>query len=586
MVQEIEAGLARPEAGRDAAEGSLVPVAGGLPSQVGGSLLAVAAGPLAQVQALGARRIVALGLVALAFAAFFAFVVGRALETRYTLLYAELDLGASQEIVRRLETLGVPYRLGDAGDSIFVPSEEALRLRMSLAEEGLPGGGTIGYEIFDSADPFGTTEFLSNVNLKRALEGELARTIGSMRQVRSARVHLVQPKRELFQREKTKPSASVFLSLRVAGGLDRREIAAIQHLVASSVPGLDAKGVTILDDAGDLLARGGEDAADGLLIDEADDYRVALEERLKRKIVTLLERTIGQGRVDAQVSARIDFDEVTTTQETYDPEGQVVRSTQTVEEQRDASEKVAKEGVSVANNLPAERNQQSGSGDASQEQSNRTEETVNYEVSRTVRNQLKRGGRVERLSVAVQVDGVYVPAADGTLAFQPRDAAELRQLETLVRTALGLDEERGDNVSILSRQFVAVEPEAAPEEALFDFSQADLLRLAELAVFLVVSVLTLLLGVRPLLRRLLPEPEKPMLGDRPEALGVTSLGGTPDHAGESDNEEPEGMVLQNIDGKVHAALVHDVTGLIQSRPEDAVKVIRDWLAESKEGAVQ
>ncbi|MCB1882448.1 MAG: flagellar M-ring protein FliF [Geminicoccaceae bacterium] len=562
--------------------------AGGRPlGPMAGNLPAVVARPLVQIQALGGRRIVALGLVALAFAAFFAFLIGRALETRYTLLYADLDLGASQEIVRRLEALGVPYRLGGAGDSVFVPSEEALRLRMSLAEEGLPGGGTVGYEIFDNADPFGTTEFLSNVNLKRALEGELARTIGSMRQVRSARVHLVQPKRELFQREKTKPSASVFLSLRVAGGLDRREIGAIQHLVASSVPGLDAKGVTILDDAGDLLARGGQDAADGLLMDEADDYKVSLEERLKRKVVTLLERTIGRGRVDAQVTALVDFDEVTTTQETYDPEGQVVRSTQTVEEQRDASEKAAKEGVSVANNLPAERNQQAGGGDASQEQTNRTEETVNYEVSRTVKNQLKRGGRIERLSVAVQVDGVYAPATDGTLAFQPRDAQELAQLETLVRTALGLDEERGDTVSILSRQFIAVEPEAAPEETLLDFSRADLLGLVEPAVLLVVSILTLLFGVRPLLRRLLPEQEKASLetvattgselstlaGDAPPA--ALAAGDAPGAAG----EQPEGMVLQNIEGRVHAALVQDVTGLIQSRPEDAVGVIRGWLLE-------
>ncbi len=587
MAQELEAQTARPNT--DAAAGGPVTAQGGTAAAVGnggapllgGILPPAVAGRLEGLRTFGAPRIAALGLVALAFAAFFAFIINRSLEERYTLLYANLDLAASQEIVQRLEALGVPYRLSGGGDAVMVPSSEALRLRMSLAEEGLPGGGVVGYEIFDSADPFGTTEFLSNVNLKRALEGELARTIASMKGVRSARVHLVQPKRELFQRERTKPSASVFLSLRVPGGIDRREIAAVRHLVAAAVPGLDARGVTVLDDGGNLLARAEDEGTAGYLMDEADAYRTGLEDRLKRKVVSLLERTVGPGRVDAQVTAALDFDEVTLTEETYDPEGQVVRSTQTIEEQREANERDGQNGVSVANNLPAERGQQAGANDTSQEQSNRVEETVNYEVSRTVRNQRMRGGRVERLSVAVQVDGVYAPGEDGTLVFKPREASELEELETLVRSALGLNEERGDTVSIVSRQFVTPEPEAAPEEGFLDRSTSYMVELAEPLILLLVTILVLLFGVRPMLKRLFPEPA----AAAPAAIETTGLLTRAGEGGQRDAAEqgPEGdgkVQLQNVNGHVEAGLLQDAIGLVQGQPDDAVRIIREWLGNA------
>ena len=587
MAQELEARTVGPNT--DTAAGGPVAAHGGTAAAVGGSNLpllggilpAAVAGRLEGLRTFGAPRIVALGLVALAFAAFFAFIINRSLEERYTLLYANLDLTASQEIVRRLETLGVPYRLSGGGDAVMVPSSEALRLRMSLAEEGLPGGGVVGYEIFDSVDPFGTTEFLSNVNMKRALEGELARTIASIKGVRSARVHLVQPKRELFQRERTKPSASVFLSLRVPGGIDRREIAAVRHLVAAAVPGLDARGVTVLDDGGNLLARAEDEGTAGYLMDEADAYRTSLEDRLKRKIVSLLERTVGPGRVDAQVTAALDFDEVTLTEETYDPEGQVVRSTQTIEEQHEANERDGQNGVSVANNLPAERGQQAAANDTSQEQSNRVEETVNYEVSRTVRNQRMRGGRVERLSVAVQVDGVYAPGEDGTLVFKPREANELDELETLVRTAIGLDEERGDTVSIVSRQFVTPEPEAAPEESFLDRSTSYIVELSEPLILLLVTILVLLFGMRPVLKRLFPEPVAAEVSGLLTQAGE-GIGGDADAGDrqETAGTGTGGVQIENIDGHVEAALLRDASGFVQSDPDGAVRIIREWMAKT------
>jgi flagellar M-ring protein FliF len=251
---------------------------------------------------------------------FFAYVVARATESSYTLLFSGLELANAQELVGRLEAMAVPFRLSPAGDAIMVPSDDALRLRTALAEEGLPHGGKVGYELFDQANPLTTSDFLANVNLRRAIEGELGRTVGSLRGVRAARVHIVEPKRSLFGREEVKPSASIVVSLRGSAALDKRQIAGIRHLIAAAVPGLEPKGVTVLDDAGNLLAEpsGSRDELVGSA-DEAEEHRVALENRLRAKIVQLLERTVGPGKADAAVSADLDFDEVATTAELFDP---------------------------------------------------------------------------------------------------------------------------------------------------------------------------------------------------------------------------------------------------------------------------
>ena len=283
--------------------------------------------------------------------------------------------------------------------------------RMALAEEGMPTGGTVGYELFDQANPFTTSELLGNINLRRAVEGELARTIGTLRGVRSARVHLVEPERSLFGREEVKPTASIVLALRGAAPLDKRQVAGIRHLVAAAVPGLAVEGVTLVDGDGNLLAEPSDPGADPLLTGDAEEYRAALEDRLRAKIVQLLERSVGPGKADAAVSADLDFDELATTAEPYDPQSQVVRSTQTTEEASDQKESQA-DRRRGRGQQPADRALGGGSGRRRPASStNQTEETVNYEISRTVRNQTKRGASLRRLSIAVQVDGIYRDAA-------------------------------------------------------------------------------------------------------------------------------------------------------------------------------
>ncbi len=583
------------------------------------------AGWLALLQSLGPGRILALGVVLVALLAFFAFVALRVVEPRYTLLFGGLDPGDAATLVDRLEKMNVPYRLSDRGDAILVPEEDVTRLRMTLAADGMPAGEVVGYEVFDGANGFTTTDFLANVNLKRALEGELARTIASLREVRSARVHLVQPSRRLFERQPQQASASVFVSLLGGHRLEPRQVEGIRYLVASAVRGLSASRVTVMDDRGNLLARGGDDER-LFALERAEEYRRAYEDRMRRKLIELLERTVGVGRVDAQVTAEMDFDEVSVTRENYDPEGKVPRSSRVVEENTRRSETAGKDAVTVSNNLPAAR-QQSAGGDQSSEAVERTDETVNYEVSRTVETQRRHGGRIRRISVAIQVDGKWVPGADGKPVFQPLGRDELSELEALARGALMIDDERGDKIEIVSRPFVTPEvPPPAPESWL-DLLTGRYGRYVEALLWLLLGIAVLQFGFRPLVQKLtsaarpalepartaviqgpdgkpllvhgttgtavaLDERGQPVvvqtdLGTRDGGQLVSSGSGGQQGAGgaarDGDGEDGgELTTLAQVAGKVKSSLVKEVADILEEQPDEAVRVIRTWLHEGDE----
>ncbi|HMR29869.1 MAG TPA: flagellar basal-body MS-ring/collar protein FliF [Geminicoccaceae bacterium] len=561
-----------------------------------GRAAAAGAAALAQLRMLGPGRILALGAVALAMLGFFSFLILRAVEQPYTLLFGGMDLADSRQLVERLDTMGVPYRLSPDGGAVMVPADQALRLRMSLAEDGLPTGGTIGDELFDQASGLTTTDFLSDVSLRRALEGELARTIAHLEPVRSARVHLVQPKRELFRRDAVRASASIVLSLARGAELDKRQVAGIRHLVAGAVPGLDIAAVSILDDRGNLLARPDDGTDLGVGLGDALDYRAAYEDRLRQKLLQLLERSVGIGRVDVEVSADFDFDEVATTAETYDPESQVARSTQTVEESTDRSDTEPQEQVSVANNLPTEEGS-AGSGAKSDERTKRTEETSNFEISRTVRNEKRRGGVLKQLSIAVQVDNLSRTAADGTVTSEPRPAEELEQLEALVRSAAGVDERRGDVVRIIGRPFVAMAAEEPAEERLLGLGRDDWWRMAELGTMATLGLVMLLFGVRPAIRRLLPAPvaeaaESRAADPRAAAAMIAAPAAAPGEGGVSVVLSPaadqaslelrgpaaaEVAQARHALGLGRAAAIDDVAQFVVDNPAEAVRVVRGWL---------
>ncbi len=324
-----------------------------------------------------------------------------------------------------------------------------------MAEEGLPNGGSIGYEIFDKSESFGTINFVQNVNLVRALEGELARTIRTMGQVTEARVHLVLPKRQLFSRKRQEPSASIVIKTRGPKKLGKVQVLSIQHLVASAVPELKISRISVIDHRGRLLARAGSPDDRGVIgASDNDEIQRDQEERLVRAIEELPEQSVGIGKVRAQVTAQMNFDRITTNSETYDPEGQVVRSTQNVEEKANSLDQRSGADVTVSNNLPDAKDSKTQNKDNTTNQSSRVEETVNFEISKTVKSHVREMGTVKRLSIAVLVDGTYSLDKDDKRIYKPRSKKEIDDLSALVRSAVGFDTKRGDTLRVVNMRFV------------------------------------------------------------------------------------------------------------------------------------
>lgn len=545
------------------------------------------------IRNLGPVRLAALVATGIAVIGFFIFLVTRLSTGSMSLLYADLDPADSGQIVTELESRQIPYQLKAGGTQVYVPADDVLRLRVSLAEQGLPGGGSMGYEIFDESQGLGTTNFVQNVNLVRALEGELARTITSMRNVRGARVHLVLPRRELFSRERQQPSASIVLQLIGAQRLGKEQVLSIQHLIAAAVPQLEPQGVSILDDRGNLLARGfGEEDNASLALQSGEEMRVAFENRLRRSIEEMVERTVGLGRVRAEVTAEINYDRIVESKEAYDPDAQVARSTQTVEQSENESETANQDNVTVENNLPTADIQNNATGQTSQRQSSRTEETTNFEISRTVTERVKETGEIERLSVAVLVDGVYARNDDGDRVYQPRSAEQLEQIETLVRSAVGFSAERGDSLEVVNMQFVKLEPEELDDGSfLFGISKEEFLQLAEVLVLAVVGLLVILLVVRPVLTRLFESMPTTLAGSGGGMIAqdgqlaqLAGPGATADMAEllEGDEEPDDSLLDQMIDinqveGRVRASSLRKIGEIVDKHPEEAVAIIRNWM---------
>ncbi|KAB2872719.1 MAG: flagellar M-ring protein FliF, partial [Pseudorhodoplanes sp.] len=298
------------------------------------------------LRTLGVTRIAAMAAVTAALIGFFVFLMLRVTSPAMTTLFTDLSFEDSSAIIKDLERQSIPFELRNDGTSILVPKANVTRLRMKLAEGGLPKGGGIGYEIFDKSDALGTTSFVQNINHLRALEGELSRTIRAIERVQAARVHLVIPERPLFSRDKAEPSASIVL--RVRGALEAQQVRAIRHLVASAVNGLKPARVSIVDENGRLLADGtADDGAGGA---GADERRIAFERRMREQVEAIVSSVVGPGRAHVQLTADFDFNRITQTSDKFDPEGRVVRSSQVREE---ATQTDNREGqVTVGNELP------------------------------------------------------------------------------------------------------------------------------------------------------------------------------------------------------------------------------------------
>lgn len=528
--------------------------------------------------------------VAVVMIAFFAYISLRVAAPTMAPLYNSVPAEEGGKIVSELELENIPYQLRRNGTQIMVPSDQVDKIRLKLAQKGLPSQGSmIGYEIFDKGETLGTSNFVLNINQLRALEGELARTITGFETVESARVHLVMPKRELFTREALEPTASVAVKLRGTAGLDKNQIAAIRNLVASAVPGLKPQRVTIVDSRGVLLAKGVDEKDDpNAVSEEAENFRSDYEKNMVTRLERLLEQSVGPGKVKAEVNADIDFNRTVKNLEKYDPEGQVARSIQTVKEDENANERNSSDSVSVANNLPAAQ-ANSGAGATNASNRKRVEETTNFEISKEVTNSIKEAGVVKRLSVAILVDGVYKPDADGKQQYTPRPEEELKNLEKLVQSAIGYDEKRGDKVSVVNLQFAAEGTDmfaAGP----FDWIKQDLNSIIQTLVLGGVAILAILLVIRPLVARAIESAEAAAKEDELEqaALAAPSIAArlNDQRAKKIDEEEDDSaeegdmINVDRIQGKLKSSTYAKINGLVDKHPEETSQIIRQWLAVS------
>ncbi len=536
------------------------------------------------VRTLGAPRLAAMGAVTIALVGFFAFLILRVTAPQMTPLFTDLTFEDSAAIVKEVERQGVPYELRNDGAIVLVPKDRVARLRMGLAEGGLPKGGGVGYEIFDKTDALGTTSFVQNINNVRALEGELARTIRSLDRVQAARVHLVMPERPLFSRDKVEPSASIVLKVR--GVLEPQQVRAIRHLVASAVNGLQPQRVSIVDEAGHLLADGAGDSGNGEV--SADERQAAFEKRLREQVETIVTSVVGPGRARVQLTADFDFNRVTQTSDKYDPEGRVVRSTQTREETSAAGDRDGQ--VTVGNELPGGGNQRQQAAAAAAEanagprdQNRKSEEIVNYEISRITKTEVMEGGRVNRISVAVLVDGTYGKNDKGEITYQPRSKEEIDQIAALVRTAIGFDQKRGDQVEVVNLRFAETPVTPITEPAggwlgALQFTKDDIMRAVEMAVMGMLGLVVLLMVVRPLVRRVIAPEEREV-----PALPARAAGDAPEAAAEpikaAPSETAKMIDIAQIQGQVHAQSVQKVGELADKNPHEAVSIIRQWLYE-------
>jgi flagellar M-ring protein FliF len=559
---------------------------------------------VATLQQLGAARLGVMGAIVLGLLTFFVFLSMRISSPEMKLLYTDLSATDSGAVAAKLEETEIKYEISSDGSRILVPSNDVGKARMLLAAAGLPNGGSMGYEIFDKQSGFGTTNFVQNINQVRALQGELAKTISSLESVRSARVLIALPEQERFSRKTKDASASIFIGIQNGASIERQQIAAIQSLVASAVPNLKASNVSVIDSNGNLMAKGGEEEESVLSL-KTEDLRRNFEARMQRNIEEQISRIVGSGKVTAIVNAEMNFDQISLNEELYNPEGQVLRSSQTTQE--DSTERETGSGdVGIENNLPGV------GGDflndsAPSAQNSRTEEVTNYEISKTIRSTVRQSGQVQKLSISVLIDGRYTESEEGNKVYEPRSQEEMDKITSLVRTAAGYDENRGDIIEVANMQFAQIETdsEIVENNLILGFEKSDLLDAAEMVVVAVMLILVVLLVLQPMVSKLVSldtgsgrpsslddllhhdlltaSPANPALAPPVSMQPVGADGqflsaelGSPTL---NDIDDEALINLQGIEGKVKASTVRKVEEIVESYPNEAVSVVRSWLAE-------
>jgi flagellar M-ring protein FliF len=507
---------------------------------------------------------------------------------RMTVLASDLDPQSSQQIAGELTNRKIPFR--QEGSQILVPDSDLAAARGMMGATGMSTQTITGYEIFDRGNDLTLTDFDQQVRLTRALEGELARTIVSVRGIAHARVHLVLPRREPFQHDRQRAQASVMLSVAGRQALSAEAVQSVVNLVAAGVPGLRPQDVTVVDSNLHLLVQAGDGNDPRAQSVHEEDIRQKTETRLSQAVELMLERSLGPGHVHAEATIRMNFDKVNETQERFDPDGSVVRSTQNVTSNSKSTDKAA--AVSLQNNLP---NADAGAT-ATGNQEGRQEETTNYEIGKTVRAIVHDQPQIERVSLAVMVDGTDTVGADGKHVWKARDAAELEQIVKLVKSAIGFDDKRGDRLEVVSMPFVDAMESADPVPvARPGKMNADLVTFVQMVAFGVVGFGIIIMTARSIFAAL-NRPSATLslaaggpaqiaaaggaavLGQPGGVLSIEQSAGEVARAAGLAAAEEDSLIMNNIQGQIRASSIRKVLQLVDQHPDTTLGIIRGWLA--------
>lgn len=519
---------------------------------------------LTQLRAFGAGRLAAILGVGLGVALALGLIVARIGEAPLAILYSDLDLRDGEAIVSQLEQDGAEFEVRESAGRITVlaPRADIARLKVSLAAGGFVArGGGVGYEIFDTTDAFGATSFQQNINRLRALEGEIGRSISTISGVRSARVHLALPERELFTRDRKPASASIVID--APGGLDARAVRAIVNLTASAVPELAPARVTILDAAGQLLASGAGDS--DMMAGGVDERTASAEARIRRMVEDILTPIVGAENLRVQISADLDFNRVTEAAEIIDPDSQTVLSSTIVEEAGNSADPAGALGVTIANALPGAEAVDPASSALATSSNRRTEETTNYLVSRTQRNAVREQGGMRRLSVAVALN-----AAAG-----PRTPEELARISSLVRSAVGFSPRRGDQIEVVEVAFQApvakTQPLTGPSSPV---TLPDAMRLIEVGALAVMGFALIFFVLRPMLAS---AGAGGLLGRPAPATGGDASGGAIAAPGLSPSQP---LAISQILSEKRPSSARQVAEQIRGYNDEAAGLLKSWIRQS------
>jgi|GEM_PF-750570 len=429
-------------------------------------------------------------------------------ETPYRPIYTGMNEKDASAIVEMLQKEHVPYKL-EGGGTVLVPADKVYAMRLKLASQDMMPGSGSGFEIFDRSNEFGISDFTQKINLQRAQQGELARTIEVLPQVTAARVHLVMPKESAFADHDRKASASVMLQLMGSKRMPKNTVEAIQNLVAASIPELDKSAVTIVDSSGNLLSSKDDPqtAGEG---ESMQSYQSQMEKRMESRLTTMLEQVVGAGQAVVRVSAKINRQYVEQNSKKYNPDEQVLRSQSSTEENRKSVDASASGVPGVASNTPGKNPAiladgsvaSAGAGSPPSEQANRRDETNNYEISSTTEHRIIPFGSIDKLSVAVVVGGSFTTDSKGAKTFVPRGKSELKSLQTLVRGAIGYDEDRGDTVELQSMPLLDISSLPDAEALQSTENKAFYLEIARYGLVGVALFLLAWFLLRPLAQRI------------------------------------------------------------------------------------